>query len=133
MSTTEEVPLNQRYTVDRWHTKVSLEVWQRGTIRRVMWFSDLQDAYLWVKDHTEQNRDINWILRTFTAVCRDLDARWSGGENGVTIAMGDSTRFRAQYEPEAMEDEAAAEAAEATRDHPRLAMGQLAATIQTSD
>ncbi len=101
MSDTE--PLNQRYQVDRWNTKVSLEVYQRGILRRVRWFSDLQDAYLWVKEQTEQTREINWILRTFTAVCRDLDQRWNNGDNGTTIALGGSNRFYVQYEPEAME------------------------------
>jgi hypothetical protein len=104
MSTNQtDEPLNQRYSANRWNTKVSLECWQSGSIRRLLWFSDLQDAYLWVKEHTEQNRNINWILRSFTAIARDLDARWNDGDNGATIALGGARRFRVQYEPEATE------------------------------
>lgn len=103
MSSNQETHLNQRYLANRWNTKVSLECWQSGSIRRLLWFSDLQDAYIWVREHTEQNREINWILRSFTAVARDLDERWNNGENGVTIAIGGSRKFRVQYEPEATE------------------------------
>jgi hypothetical protein len=98
---------NQQMHADRYHTRISLEESLGGNIRRIRWFSDLQDAYIWVRNYAYEDDD-HWRLHPFLRVCEELDTKWNNGGNGTLIAACGSHKFRAYYEPEATAAAAAA-------------------------
>lgn len=88
--------------VDQWHTVVSVQVEIDGDIRRIKWFSDLQNAWMSVENFVRKHPDEDWTLRTFQKTARIMKDRWYAhrGEDGFIIAKADGVKFRAFYEPE---------------------------------
>ena len=88
--------------VDQWHTVVSVQVEIDGNIRRVKWFSDLQNAWMSVSSFVQDHPNENWTLATFQQTARIMKDRWYAhrGEDGFTIAKTEGIKFRAFYEPE---------------------------------
>lgn len=91
-----------RVHVDRWHTAVAVHVEIDGELRRMKWFSDLQSAWMSVRDFVNRNPSPEWKLRTFERTAALMDRRWEDGrgEDGLLIAKLDDVKFRAYYEPE---------------------------------
>jgi hypothetical protein len=99
----EEVHTPQpRLHADQWYTAVSVQVEIDGDVRRIKWFTDLQLAYLSVKDFVREHPDDNWTLRTFQQTVRIMNERWVAdrGDEGFLIAKAEGVKFRAFYEPE---------------------------------
>lgn len=91
-----------RLHADQWYTAVSVQVEIDGDVRRIKWFTDLQLAYLSVKDFVAEHPDDNWTLRTFQQTVRIMNERWEAdrGDEGFIIAKAEGVKFRAFYEPE---------------------------------
>ena len=91
-----------RLHADQWNTAVSVQVEIDGDVRRIKWFTDLQLAYISVKDFVAEHPDDNWTLRTFEQTARIMKERWEAdrGDEGFVIAKTDGVKFRAFYEPE---------------------------------
>jgi len=99
----EEVHTPQpRLHADQWNTAVSVQVEIDGDVRRIKWFTDLQLAYISVKDFVRQHSDDSWTLRTFQQTVRIMNERWEAdrGDEGFLIAKAEGVKFRAFYEPE---------------------------------
>jgi hypothetical protein len=99
----EEVHTPQpRLHADQWNTAVSVQVEIDGDVRRIKWFTDLQLAYLSVKDFVGEHPDDSWTLRTFQQTVRIMNERWEAdrGDEGFIIAKAEGVKFRAFYEPE---------------------------------
>lgn len=86
-------------TPDRWHTPVSITHTLNGRITNVRYFTDLQMAYLYVKQQTQLLNDMDWDLSSFSETCSEMDRRWQRNQTGYTIALGEGCRFKAHYEP----------------------------------
>ncbi len=102
-SQVEEVHTPQpRLHADQWNTAVSVQVEIDGDVRRIKWFTDLQLAYISVKDFVRQHSDDSWTLRTFQQTVRIMNERWEAdrGDEGFLIAKAEGVKFRAFYEPE---------------------------------
>ncbi len=86
---------------NRYHTTVSLEFYEESTLRRVYWFSDFQEAYLFVKKYTEERPLLQWRTASFENRCERMDRQWQINQEGVLLASCGQYRFRACYEPDA--------------------------------
>ena len=88
--------------VDQWNTAVSVQVEIDGDVRRIKWFTDLQLAWMSVKDFVREHPDESWTLRTFRQTARIMKERWETyrGDEGFVIAKTEGIKFRAFYEPE---------------------------------
>lgn len=85
---------------NRYNTVVTVEVYHEDALCRIKWFSDIQMAWIWVKDHTMDASMVEWDITSFIPCADAMDAQWRRGEgaNGMCIAMGGQYEFIAYYE-----------------------------------
>ena len=88
---------------NRWSTPVSVKC-QTGPINQVTntyrYFTDIQMAYIWIKDQTRRSDDSNWTLATFFETCDGMDREWqSTHTSDYVVAYSENTSFTAEYEP----------------------------------
>ena len=88
---------------NRWSTPVSVKC-QTGPIGQITntyrYFTDIQMAYIWIKDQTRRSDDSNWTLATFFETCDGMDREWQSTQlSDYVVAYSEHTSFIAEYEP----------------------------------
>lgn len=83
---------------NRWHTPVSVTYYVNRRITNARYFTDLQMAYLWIKNQT-QLTDLDWDISSFSETCTEMDRRWLRNQTGYTVAQYEGYRFKVHYEP----------------------------------
>ena len=88
-------------TVNRYQTVVSVEVYNGDNLRQIKWFSDIQMAWIWIKDQTLLLETVEWDITSFIPCADEMDSQWryGHGENGICVATGGQYEFMAYYEP----------------------------------
>lgn len=86
---------------DQYSTTVSVECYEFDRLRRIKWFPDLQQAYIWIEEQRQVRQEEEWFTTMpFAYLCERMNSRWQRGRNGVTVAESDDYLFRAYYEPD---------------------------------
>ena len=88
---------------NRWYTPVSVKC-QTGPIGQVTntyrYFTDIQMAYIWIKDQTRRSGDSDWTLATFFETCDAMDSQWQSTHTSeYVVALSGTMVFIAEYEP----------------------------------
>ncbi len=85
---------------NRWYTTVSVEIYINERMRYIKWFSDLQMAYLWVKEHIRTVNEPFTMENDFVRFAERMDQRWSERRDGCTLASNARYKYRVYYEPD---------------------------------
>jgi hypothetical protein len=85
---------------NRWYTTISVEIYDRRQLRYIKWFSDLQMAYLWVKDHLRTFNEPFTMENDFIRFADRMDQRWTQRHDGCTLASNSRYKYRVYYEPD---------------------------------
>ncbi len=85
---------------NRWYTTVSVEIYINERMRYIKWFSDLQMAYLWVKDHIHTLNEPFNMENNFVHFADRMDQRWRDRQDGCTLASNARYKYRVYYEPD---------------------------------
>jgi len=67
---------NNAITPNRWNTPITVEIFMIGSPSIFKTFSDLQMAYLWIKDESLDFPQ-EWNIASFEETCRELDISYS--------------------------------------------------------
>jgi hypothetical protein len=99
----EQQEQQQQQAPNRWSTPVSVKC-QTGPIgqvtHRYRYFTDIQMAYIWIKDQTRRSDDSNWTLHTFFETCDAMDSQWQLTQSSeFLVAHSGSTLYSIEYEP----------------------------------
>jgi hypothetical protein len=97
----QQDPMQQQ--PNRWNTPVSVKC-QTGPVNQVTntyrYFTDIQMAYIWIKDQTRRSDDSNWTLATFFETCDAMDSQWQLTQTSeFLVAHSGTTLYSIQYEP----------------------------------
>ena len=92
---------NESQHANRYTTVVLIELYIDNRLRKIKWFSDLQQAYLWCMNKLDSFPEELWrVADSFLEFADTMDRRWQEGRrNGCTIAESLNIKYRAYYEP----------------------------------
>lgn len=86
---------------NRQTTPISVEVTIDRQLRNVRWFTDLQQAYLWIQQQVEDVPLQEIDMLTFEETCHRMDQRWSQNRrDGLCVAATQTHRQRTLQEPD---------------------------------
>jgi hypothetical protein len=88
---------------NRWYTPVSVKC-QTGPVNQIAhhyrYFTDIQMAYIWIKEQTRRSDDSNWTLATFFETCDAMDSQWQLTQTSeFLVAHSGTTLYIIEYEP----------------------------------
>lgn len=89
------------HVANRYTTVVLVELYIDNRLRKIKWFSDLQQAYMWCMNKLDTFPEEHWQLdNSFLEFADAMDRHWQAGRrNGYNIAKSPSIKYRAYYEP----------------------------------
>lgn len=97
LNNTPEPPIPNRYD-----TVVAVEAYNNEDLHLIKWFSDIQMAWIWIKNQTELIQTVDdWDVTGFITCADSMDTNWRNGygENGYCVVTGDPFEFIAYYKP----------------------------------
>jgi hypothetical protein len=99
----EQQPQQVQQPPNRWNTPVSVKC-QTGPANQIAnyyrYFTDIQMAYIWIKDQTRRSDDSNWTLATFFETCDAMDSQWQSTQTSeFLVAHSGTTLYIIEYEP----------------------------------
>jgi hypothetical protein len=98
---TTQTRSNESQDANRYTTVVLVECYIDNRLRKIKWFSDLQQAYMWCIKKIDTFPEEFWrVDNSFLEFADVMDRRWQEGRrNGYTIAESLNIKYRAYYEP----------------------------------
>ncbi len=84
----------------------------RDPLRMIKWFSDIQMAWMWVRQRVNTVHRDDWAMNPFLTCVYDMDLQWNvgDGEDGKALAENLDTfvydgEYRAYYKPDVKYDD----------------------------